>query len=236
MPSPGPRGSSQAPVQLRHRFSGSVSEAGEGLGAELQPCRPAEQAPRTPPAGCVQTTDPSCLAAVTTLDNTAWGTRARKPGLKGGTLLLRREADGPVREAVEGTAPAWMPPATPTGLHKPAQVAWGGGPPGLAGWEAEQESGLLHVLNAGPCIGVGTLLPKAGRPRPEPVSRRGPSPHFCMGLRPAILTWRDSGPGRSPELGARGARTTAPGSHSSGPRDKAHPPVRTPPLSNRRFL
>ena len=190
------QGSSATPTKANRASECAPAQlvpAAEGLGAKLQPCRSVEQAPRTSPAGCVQSTDPSCLAAMTTLDSTAWGTRARKPGLKGRTLLLRQEADRPVRAAIEGTAPAWTPPATPTGPRTPAQVAWGGGPPGLAGWgaeesgwgggppglagwEGEEESGLLQVLNVRPCIRVGTLLPKAGGQRPEPASARGPSP------------------------------------------------------------
>ena len=172
------QGSSATPTKANRASECAPAQlvpAAEGLGAELQPCRSVEQAPRTSPTGCVQTTDPSCLAAMTTLDSTAWGTRAWKPGLKGRTLLLRQEADRPVRAAIEGTAPAWTPPATPMGPRKLAQVVWGGG---LAGWEGEEESGLLQVLNAGPCIGVGTLLPKAGGQRPEPASARGPSPRL----------------------------------------------------------
>ena len=87
MPTKADRASEYAPAQLvpgaegRPQGSGthsaSVSEAGPGLGADPQPCRPVEQAPRTSPTGCGQSTEPSCLAAMTTLDSTTWGPELR---------------------------------------------------------------------------------------------------------------------------------------------------------------
>lgn len=123
------QGSSATPTKANRASECAPAQlvpAAEGLGAELQPCRSVEQAPRTSPAGCVQSPDPSCLAATTTLDSTAWGTRGRKPGLKGRTLLLKQEADRPVRAArgdcsrLDAPSHTHGPPYT-----SPGGVGWG---------------------------------------------------------------------------------------------------------------